>query len=229
VQHNRRTVLRGVAIGLIGASTGCLDGTGNTGERTASIAANGTTSERDGTSDHVTTDAGPSTSPTPTEPTETATRTATETSTSTPTCESGLRRLDLDFPGNFELAYSEGFDFELSADPGTVATGEGITFSLRNSTDEPLNTGSKTRYAIERRIEDGWRHVLQIPVGYTRPNDRVTHQSGDGFTWSLTASQEGFSVSPYTVCEPLQPGEYHFTYRGFPGGRRGLTIGFDLE
>jgi hypothetical protein len=157
------------------------------------------------------------------------TRSTTTDATSNPTCESGLRRLEIDFPANFELAYHEGFGFELSAAPDTVAVGEELTITLRNTTDEPQTTGPKAKYAIERQVEDGWRHVLQVPDAYTPPETTITHQPGEGFTWRFPVNQEGFSADPYTVCAPLQSGTYHFTYWGFPDAMRGLTIEFEIE
>jgi len=233
VQYDRRTVLRGAAIGVLGASAGCLDGVTGGNEEGAPTTASGgagteTTSGNAGTG--TTAEPGTETGD-ETETTAATSTTGTSTtaeSTTTPTCGDGLRRLRIDFPENYELAYREGFDFELT-DPGDQSAGDSFTISLRNTTDEPQTTGPKAKYAIERRIEDGWRHVLQVPEGYTPPQGQVTHQPGDGFTWRFSADQEGFSVGPYTVCAPLQAGEYHFTYWGFPEAMRGLTIGFDIE
>jgi len=250
VQYDRRTILRGATIGLLGAGAGCLDSVGGTSEganapstaaetrTTIGTEAGGGTEVGTGTGTGTeTTTADPSTTAAPESDTTTATETGTEgaptssdgTSSATPTCESGLRRLEIDFPANYELAYREGFDFELTADPGTVAVGDDLAIELRNTADEPRTTGPKERYAIERAVEDGWRHVLQVPEGYTPPDGQVVHRPGEGFTWRFPANAEGFSAEPYTVCEPLQSGEYHFTYWGFPDARRGLTIEFEIE
>ena len=237
-------------IGLLGAGAGCLDSVGGTSEganapstaaetrTTIGTEAGGGTEVGTGTGTGTeTTTADPSTTAAPESDTTTATETGTEdaptssdgTSSATPTCESGLRRLEIDFPANYELAYREGFDFELTADPGTVAVGDDLAIELRNTADEPRTTGPKERYAIERAVEDGWRHVLQVPEGYTPPDGQVVHRPGEGFTWRFPANAEGFSAEPYTVCEPLQSGEYHFTYWGFPDAMRGLTIEFEIE
>ena len=250
MQYDRRTILRGATIGLLGAGAGCLDSVGGTSEganapstaaetrTTIGTEAGGGTEVGTGTGTGTeTTTADPSTTAAPESDTTTATETGTEgaptssdgTSSATPTCESGLRRLEIDFPANYELAYREGFDFELTADPGTVAVGDDLAIELRNTADEPRTTGPKERYAIERAVEDGWRHVLQVPEGYTPPDGQVVHRPGEGFTWRFPANAEGFSAEPYTVCEPLQSGEYHFTYWGFPDAMRGLTIEFEIE
>ena len=256
MQYDRRTILRGATIGLLGAGAGCLDSVGGTSEganapstaaetrTTIGTEAGGGTEVGTGTGTGTeTTTADPSTTAAPESDTTTATETGTEgaptssdgtssaseASTATPTCESGLRRLEIDFPANYELAYREGFDFELTADPGTVAVGDDLAIELRNTADEPRTTGPKERYAIERAVEDGWRHVLQVPEGYTPPDGQVVHRPDEGFTWRFPANAEGFSAEPYTVCEPLQSGEYHFTYWGFPDARRGLTIEFEIE
>ena len=250
MQYDRRTILRGATIGLLGAGAGCLDSVGGTSEganapstaaetrTTIGTEAGGGTEVGTGTGTGTeTTTADPSTTAAPESDTTTATETETEgattssdgTSSATPTCESGLRRLEIDFPANYELAYREGFDFELTADPGTVAVGDDLAIELRNTADEPRTTGPKERYAIERAVEDGWRHVLQVPEGYTPPDGQVVHRPGEGFTWRFPANAEGFSAEPYTVCEPLQSGEYHFTYWGFPDAMRGLTIEFEIE
>lgn len=238
MHYDRRTVLRGAAIGFLGASAGCLDGVGDTnedmGDPTAAETGAGTEATPEGTATTAaesgttatTTESGTTTADSATTGTETA---SDGTSTATPTCEDGLRPLQIDLPENYELAYRQGFDFELTADPGTLAVGEDLTIELRNTADEPRTTGPKSKYAIERRVEDGWQHVLQIPAGYTAPDGRVTHQPDEGFTWQFEASQQGFSVDPYSVCAPLQSGEYHFTYWGFPDAMRGLTIGFEVE
>lgn len=234
MQYDRRTVLRSAAIGVLGASTGCLDGVGNAGEQAtpstaASGAATGTGSPQTGTAAPATTATESDTTAAQTETTNTDGTASPAESTSEPTCGNGLRRLRIDFPANFELAYRQGFDFELNADPDTVEIGDRLTITLRNATDEPQTTGPKAKYAIERRIEDGWRHVLQVPEAYTPPRGRVTHQPGEGFTWRFPVTKSGFSVEPYTVCAPLQSGEYHFTYWGFPDAMRGLTIAFEIE
>jgi hypothetical protein len=232
-------VLRAAAIGVSAGSAGCLDsvggGGGNADERT-DAPSNATASRGTGTATTTGTEATTDSSPTTTETDATRTTTegetrstTTEDSTSTATCESGLRRLEIDFPENFELAYREGFGFELSAAPDTVAIGEELEIELRNATDEPQTTGPKAKYAIERQVEDGWRHVLQVPEAYSLPDTTVTHQPGEGFTWRFLVSQEGFSADPYTVCAPLRSGTYHFTYWGFPDAMRGLTIEFDIE
>ena len=250
MQYDRRTILRGATIGLLGAGAGCLDSVGGTSEganapstaaetrTTIGTEAGGGTEVGTGTGTGTeTTTADPSTTAAPESDTTTATETGTEgaptssdgTSSATPTCENGLRRLEIDFPANYELAYREGFDFELTADPGTVAVGDDLAIELRNTADEPRTTGPKERYAIERAVEDGWRHVLQVPEGYTPPDGQVVHRPDEGFTWRFPANAEGFSAEPYTVCEPLQSGEYHFTYWGFPDAMRGLTIEFEIE
>jgi hypothetical protein len=242
VKCDRRTVLRGATIGFLGAGAGCLDGTGSAGERAnapltaaetrrSTEASTGTaTGTRTSTTATTESDATTTTEPrTDATSTEGTPSTAESTSTPTATCEEGLRRLRIDFPADFELAYGQGFGFELTAEPEAVAVGDDLTITLRNTTDEPQTTGPKGKYAIERRIEDGWRHVLQVPEGYSPPDGRVTHRPGEGFTWRLPVSREGFSAGPYTVCAPLRSGEYHFTYWGFPDGKRGLTIAFDIE
>ena len=232
MQYDRRSVLRAVAIGGSGASAGCLDSIGATSEQANT--PSGTTGTAASSETGAATES-PSTTRTATTGTETTrdgddeTRTTTGDSTAAPTCESGLRPLGIDFPANFELAYHEGFGFEVSATPDTVAVGEELRIELRNTTDEPRTTGPKATYAIERRVEDGWRHVLQVPDAYTLPDTTVTHQPGEGFTWRFPVTQKGFSADPYTVCAPLQSGTYHFTYWGFPDSMRGLTIEFEIE
>ena len=230
MQYDRRSVLRAAAIGVLGTGTGCLDGVGAGSEgeggqadTPSSTTATPTSTETTSTSNSISTSAGTETT------SNGETQSMTDESTSTATCESGLRRLDIDFPANFELAYHEGFGFELSAAPDTVAVGEELTIELRNTTDEPQTTGPKAQYAIERQVEDGWRHVLQVPEAYTLPDTTVTHQLGEGFAWRFPVDQEGFSAGPYTVCAPLQSGTYHFTYWGFPDSMRGLTIEFEIE
>lgn len=260
MKHDRRAVLRAAAVGLVGASAGCLDGLRNTNEAanapstTAGTAGTGspartttetgsggtatTAAESDTTATRTGTETGTSTGTGTEEASGTSTDTASATtggtttpgteSTATATCDDGLRRLDIDFPANFELAYRTGFGFELS-DPGDQSAGDSFAISLRNTTDEPQVTGPQFTYAIERQVEDGWRHVLQVPDGYTPSDERVTHEPDEGFDWEFEASREGFSVGPYTVCAPLQSGVYHFTYYGFTEAMRGLTIEFEIE
>ena len=138
MQYDRRSVLRAAAIGVLGAGAGCLDGVGagseGEGKQTdtpSSTTATPTSTETTSTSNSISTSAGTETT------SNGETQSMTDESTSTATCESGLRRLDIDFPANFELAYREGFGFELSAAPDTVAVGEELTIELRNTTDEP--------------------------------------------------------------------------------------------
>lgn len=229
---NRRTVLRGTAIGLAGAVSGCLGELGGTEETTAPSTQNGTS--------QPTTEAGPSEEGESSEGNEADAETGTtvtETSSEASVCGSGWRRLAVDLPANYELEYGQGFGFEQTASPDTLSIGEDLTIDLVNATDSALTTGPKSQYAIERRTEDGsygetgspWRHVLWVPQGFSFPDETVSHEPGDGFTWEFPFTEEGLSQEPFQVCESLQPGEYHFTYFGFPDAKRGLTIGFEVQ
>lgn len=232
MQYDRRTVLRGAVLGALGTSAGCLDsatdGASQGGTPGTDATGSGTETTASGNAETGTSGEPATTKETTTGGTSSTSEATAAESTAAPACEDGLRRLRIDFPENYELAYRYGFGFELTADPDTLSVGDDVTVELRNTSDEPQTTGPKVKYAIERRVEDGWRHVLQVPEDYTPPRGQVTHQPGEGFTWRLSVNREGLSVGPYTVCAPLQSGEYHFTYWGFPDAKRGLTIGFEI-
>lgn len=142
----------------------------------------------------------------------TATGSGTESGETT-SCDE-RRRLAIDLPGEYELAYHEGFGFRIDAQPSELALGDDLTVRFENAADSERTTGPRSAYAIERQVEDGWQHVLWVPGRYSLPDKTVTHDPGEGFLREVLFTQEGLSQGPFRVCEPLQPGVYHFTYFG---------------
>jgi len=90
---------------------------------------------------------------------------------------------------------------------------------LENTNDAERTTGNKRKYDIQRRTDDGWQSVYWVPETYGYNDVGIMHPPGSGFTWEFPFSREGLEQStqfntPYSICEPIVPGEYRFVYWG---------------
>lgn len=103
--------------------------------------------------------------------------------------------------------------FELTASESTVERGETVTFELTNVADERQTTGTRHRYALQRRVGRAWATVTQFPSDRSGFNaTAVVHDPGTGFEWTVRANAAGFSAGKFIVCERLPTGEYRFVY-----------------
>lgn len=103
--------------------------------------------------------------------------------------------------------------FALSVNDSTVDRGDPVGFSLTNVADERRYTGTKAKYLLQRRVDDGWETVTLLREPHLGFNaTAVAHAPGAGFEWTRTASAGGFTDGKYAVCEKLRPGEYRFVY-----------------
>lgn len=224
---SRRTVLHWSGVGLLGTA-GCLAG----GDTQQSKQGSPESTTRSESAVHTTSATTRTAAPETTETTKTSytmeTTTEQTPTTTTSPCNNG-RRLSFNFPENYQLEYRYGYGFELTAEPTSVIHGGDLTIRLQNTTSEIKQTRPQVAYAIERRSGNEWHSILSIPDGYAWSDEAISHRPGEGFTWRFPVSREGFSQKPFQVCSPLQVGEYHFTYWGFTGSKRGLTIGFELR
>lgn len=115
--------------------------------------------------------------------------------------------------------------FELTANRSVVARGEPVGFALTNVAGDRRTTGTRNRYALQRRSEGHWRTVTLFPSGRAGFNaTALFHDPGEGFAWSFRASAAGFSTGKFVVCDPLPAGEYRFVYDAPPS----LAVRFEL-
>jgi len=115
--------------------------------------------------------------------------------------------------------------FELTANRSAVERGEPIGFESTNVADDRQTTGTRNRYALQRRIDGNWRTVTLFRSGRAGFNaTALPHAPGDGFEWSFRASRAGCSTGKFVVCEVLPAGEYRFVYDGPPA----LAVRFEL-
>ena len=115
--------------------------------------------------------------------------------------------------------------FELTASDSTVERGARITFELTNVATEQQSTGTRHRYALQRRAGGGWTTVTQFSGDRSGFNaTAVFHDPGRGFEWTVQASAAGFSTDKFVVCDRLPPGEYRFVY----DAARPVAVEFEL-
>ncbi|MFC4357332.1 hypothetical protein ACFO0N_05135 [Halobium salinum] len=124
--------------------------------------------------------------------------------------------------GSGDVTHNRADGFVLSASPSAVSKGEALVLTLENVSAETLETGGYGQFAIQRRTDDGWKHVLSLRrSNFTSIAFR--HRPGGGFRWAFTVSERGFSKGQYTMCTPLKPGEYRFVYWGLSGEKAVAT------
>jgi hypothetical protein len=115
--------------------------------------------------------------------------------------------------------------FELAANRSVVERGEPIGFESTNVADDRQTTGTRHRYALQRRAGGAWRTVTLFPSGRAGFNaTALVHAPGEGFEWSFRASAPGFSTGTFVVCERLAVGQYRFVYDGPPS----LAVRFEV-
>lgn len=132
-----------------------------------------------------------------------------------PSCSGPGERPGFDLPAG--TVPSAGGGFELAASADAVALGERISFSLANVAEERRYTGTRPKYALQRRVAGEWETVTRFrepSLGFNAT--AVAHDPGEGFEWSFRASADGFSGGKYVVCERLDPGDYRFVYASEP-------------
>lgn len=109
--------------------------------------------------------------------------------------------------------------FDLTLDSRELAIGDTLTATLTNVTDEKQSTGNKKKYDIQYRAAEGWHSIFGTEGMAAWTDEGVGHSPGEGFTWTLTITQEGLSEAvdhgpDYYVCTPLDPGAYRFVFWG---------------
>ncbi len=117
--------------------------------------------------------------------------------------------------------------FTLSVSPSSVARGEELTAVLENVSNTGQETGGYRKFAVQERTEFDWNHILTI-TNRGFPSIAFGHQPGSGFRWQFTVSRRGFSVGPFSVCQPLEPGQYRFVYWGL-SGKNAIADRFQIE
>lgn len=128
-------------------------------------------------------------------------------------CPDDLDRLDADTETGPLPEQDAGF--VIDADQTTVSRGDPIEITLENVDDEPRGTGTERLFVLQRHVDGQWQTVTGAPEGRTGWNATlVVHDPGDGYTWTVTMSEDAFSTGGYDVCGSLLPGEYRFVYHG---------------
>lgn len=140
------------------------------------------------------------------------------TSTPSPSCSAGKERFDkYSIP---EAVYGELDGFSLTTSDEVVQRGDALTVTLTNQTEEERPTSVQYFYDIHIQKDEGWRSIFWKNEGATvGVNDKaVNHNPGEGFTWELTMTQDGFAHqkegTSLFVCSPIEPGTYRFVFLG---------------
>jgi len=226
----RRGFLTSLAGGLTALGTGCVGSSGSGGSRTTTITDGGS---RSPTATPSTTATNPLTAtPSSTaattgrehrDPGSERTRTTGTRGTTDdvpvwepPACDEEVHRLSSPID---EVRYGSLGEFSLTASETTIVRGETTTVRLENTAGSEKMTGNKRKYDIQRRTADGWRSVYWVPENYEYNDIGIMHPSGTGFTWEFSFARDSLERStqfntPYSVCEPITPGEYRFVYWG---------------
>lgn len=106
--------------------------------------------------------------------------------------------------------------FTMSVDPAEVQHGERLTVRMENASDEEQLSGNRRKFTIHRRVDGEWQSVY-TEGEHSEWNDiGIQHEPGEGFTWELSVSQDGFSEAPNRLeaCAAVEPGDYRFVYWG---------------
>lgn len=108
--------------------------------------------------------------------------------------------------------------FTLTVNRRTVAIGDTLAVSLRNSTDATQMTGNKRKYDVQYRGSSGWHTIFGLKDNYVWDDIGIEHEPNHAFTWQFPVTRDGLSniteTSPYGVCAPITPGTYRFVYWG---------------
>lgn len=115
--------------------------------------------------------------------------------------------------------------FTMSVDPAEIEHGDAITVSLTNENDETRITGTRHKFTIHRRHQSEWESVFTEDEHSIWDAVGISHEPGDGFTWELTVSREGFAAAENRLepCAAVRPGTYRFVYWGVDGERERET------
>jgi len=234
----RRSFLGGLFVGIAALGTGCTGSSDSggrtatpTNDRSATATTPPSTTPTQSSPSPPTSSATTSTSTAPTDTAETPrtntpggqTRTTKTTEPTNdipvwepPACDEGVHRLSSPID---EVRYGSLGGFTLTTSADTIVSGETISFRLENTADAEKTTGNKRKYDIQRRTDDAWRSVYWVPEKYGYNDVGVVHPPGTGFTWEFPLTRDGLEQptqfnTPYSVCEPLVPGEYRLVYWG---------------
>lgn len=120
--------------------------------------------------------------------------------------------------------------FTLSVDPTEVQRGDTITVDLTNETDETGVTGNRHKFTIHRRHDGAWESVFTEGEHTGWNAVGIMHEPGEGFTWELTVSEDGFAAAENRLepCAAVRPGTYRFVYWGV-GGEKERETDYEQE
>lgn len=203
----RREILRATVAGSATAVAGCLSETPSESVATSSPAD--------------------TPSPSPAATTESASRTATSSGTSVPdgeasparSCRDGYHSID---PWWIVEGSGPLGGFDLTLDEDEISRDDILRARLTNVTDEERSTGTKQKFDIQYRAENGWHTIFGTVSEHAGYIDlAVLHEPGAGFEWELRFTRDGLSGTVdghgelnHYACAPIESGTYRFVYWG---------------
>lgn len=132
------------------------------------------------------------------------------------------------------VQFGDTAEFSLRGNSLSVEYGESVQITLRNTTDETVETGNKHKYNLECYTQAGWQEVRVWTSETTLPytDEAISHEPGEGFEWNMELTEEGIPAATIheddlQVCPELESGRYRFTYWGLIG-EDAIAIEFDL-
>lgn len=128
-------------------------------------------------------------------------------------CPADVERLDAGITDGSLPSQDAGF--AIDADRHSVSRGDELTVTLANTAEASWGTGTERRFVLQRHVDGEWTTVLGARDGRAGWNATlVMHEPGDGYTWTLTLDEDGFTEWGYEPCGSLPPDEYRFVYHG---------------
>jgi hypothetical protein len=144
------------------------------------------------------------------------------------TCLDEYRRLDNELDGK-SIETNPTSSAVIAMEPNPIIAGEQFEVTLMNESDNELTTTGEDRYAIQRETGDGWFTIVGVPPDLEWDNRETVLDSGEGFSWQLTATREEMAEEPYVMCTLSNPETYRFVYWGLPEAENLPAVEFRIE
>ena len=116
-----------------------------------------------------------------------------------------------DYRGEEEVVY-EHDDLTLRLRQDEVAIGDTVGFEATNTGSSPIVLGCQNPWAIQQRVDDGWRHVAWTGERYYRMC-ATELGPGESLVEEVTLSESEFDRGDEAHVE-LAPGEHRFLLLG---------------
>jgi len=126
------------------------------------------------------------------------------------TCGSDLQPYSRDVD---RVVTSEAHGLDLQSERDTYEMGETLRVSITNVSDELIDTGTLSKYFIQRHEGDEW-----VDLHYKEKLDfsTVAHPfpPGHSETYTFEISNDGIDRTHHRLCTEIRPGNYRFVFFG---------------